>query len=87
MNIQSLTQIKVAEKDGNIHQDLFNYLGQNMQQLQNTFSNEGYELPVLTNTQIASLNPAKSKNRIFINGDTNQLIVNLGGVFKVVQVV
>lgn len=87
MNLISITNLKSADKNGDIHQDLFSFLGQNFQQIQLTFSNQGYKLPTLTSAQIATLDPSKNPNVLLINSDTNQLIVNLGGTFKVVQVV
>jgi hypothetical protein len=87
MKLPNLTTIKVADKDGSMHQDLTNLLGQVLQGLQLNFSDEGYRLPELTSAQIAQLDPTKLPNAIFINSTTQQLIVVLNGAFKTVQVV
>lgn len=86
MNFQNLMNIKAADQNGNMHQDLTNYMGQLVQTLQSNLSDQGYKFPTLTSAQIAQLDPTKSPNVIFINSDTNELIVNLGGTFKTVQV-
>lgn len=86
MIFQNLTNIKAADKNGDMHQDLTIYMGQMVQTLQSNLSDQGYKLPTLTSAQIAQLNPTQSPNVIFINSDTNELIVNLGGTFKTVQV-
>lgn len=81
MNIPSLINLPPNA----LHPRVQDFLTQVGTQLQLNLSNEGYTLPTLTSAQIAQLNPATSVNKIFINSTTNQLIVNLGGTFKVVQ--
>lgn len=87
MNFQNLTAIKVAEKDGNMHQDLFNYLGQLVQQLQTNLSDEGYVMPQQPTANIAQLTGAQSVGAVLYDSDTNELKVNINGTWKVVQVV
>lgn len=86
MNFQNLTAIKSAEKDGSMHQDLFNYLGQLVQQLQANLSDQGYVMPQQTTANIAQLTGTQSIGAMLYDSDTNELKININGTWKVVQV-
>lgn len=87
MNIQSLTSIKAADKDGNMHQDLVNYLGQLVQQIQANFSDQGYIVPQQPTDNITALNKPELIGALLYDKDTNELKVNINGTFKTVPVV
>jgi hypothetical protein len=87
MNFQNLTTIKAAEKDGSMHQELINYLGQLVQQLQTNLSDEGYVMPQQTTANIAKLIGAQSVGAFLYDSDTNEFKVNINGTWKVVQFV
>lgn len=87
MNFQNLTMLKVANQNGDIHQDLFNYLGQLVQQLQANLSDEGYVLPKQPTANITALTSAQSVGAMLYDSDANELKVNINGAWKTVQVV
>jgi hypothetical protein len=86
MKFQNLTTIKAADKDGNMHQDLVNYLGQLVQQLQANLSDQGYLLPQQTSANIATLNTPQSTGAFVYDKETHEVKVNINGTFKTVQV-
>lgn len=86
MNFQNLTLIKAADKDGLMHQDLINYLGQLVQQLQANLSDQGYVVPHQTTANIAQLTGAQSIGALLYDKDTHELKININGTWKVVQV-
>jgi hypothetical protein len=86
MNIQSLSKIKVADKDDNMHQELFNFLMQLLVEMQRCLSDEGYLVPQQPTTNITQLNTEKSIGALLYDKDTHELKVNINGTFKTVQV-
>ncbi len=87
MKIPNYVHEKLVNGDGDITSAWQYWFDSLIQGLQAALSDQGYLLPTLTTAQIAELDPAKSINTLFINSTTNQLIVNLNGVFKTVQTI
>jgi hypothetical protein len=85
MNIQSIRNLKVADKDGKIHPEFFSFLAQFIQQLQINLSDQGYKLPMQTTDTINQLNTDLSTGAIVYDKVTHEVKVNLNGVFKTVQ--
>lgn len=84
MNFQNLTAIKSAEKNGDMHQDLVNYLGQLVQQLQANLSDQGYKVPQQDSATISVLNTAQSVGALLYDSETHELKVNINGTFKTI---
>jgi hypothetical protein len=76
---------QIAMKDGTIHPAWDQYFSQITQILQSIISQEGFSVPAQSGDNVTILNNAKSNNKLLINSDTNELLVNLNGVFKTVQ--
>lgn len=87
MNIPNLSQIKVVDEKGNMHEDLHNFLSQIVIALQQNLSNEGFKIPQQPTTNITQLNTAKSIGAVLYDNATHELKVNINGTFKVVQVI
>lgn len=86
MKLQQLMQIKAADKDGNMHQDLVNYLGQLVQILQTNLSDQGYKVPQQPTATITALNTPQSTGALLYDNETHELKININGTFKTVQV-
>lgn len=87
MNFQQLTQLRAAETNGDMHQDLVNYLGQLVQKLQANLSDQGFVIPQQPTANITQLTGAQSVGNLLYDNTTHELKVNINGTWKVVQVV
>lgn len=86
MNIQSVLDVPIADKEGRLTPPWRDFLSQFFIQMQQNFSNEGYKLPQQTAANILLLNTAKSIGNLLYDSDNNQFKVNINGTYKVVQV-
>jgi hypothetical protein len=86
MNIQSLTNVKIADANGMPTPAFLNFMSQFFQQMQQNFSQEGYKLPQQTTANISTLNTAKSTSAMVYDKDTHEFKVCINGTFKTVQV-
>lgn len=84
MILPNLTDIKVANNDGSMHEDFKGLMTQLIQTLQQSLSDEGYDLPKQTTDNVNLLNTAQSEGRILYNNDTKQAMINLNGTFKTI---
>lgn len=77
--------IKAAHPDGSMTPEMRSTLSQLFTSLQQILSNEGFSIPELSTHQFSQLDPSKSDTKLVINN--GQLLINLGGTFKTIQVV
>jgi hypothetical protein len=63
------------------------FLSQLITELQNQLSPNGMMIPSQNTATIATLNNAKTLNTMIINSDTQQLLVNITGVYQAVSLV
>lgn len=90
MEIPSLHQIEmfVDHPDGQmVNPSYLAAQNQLITQLQKNLSSEGYKVPQQATSTITSLNTMQSVGALLYNSTTHQLMVNIAGTFKVVQVV
>lgn len=63
------------------------FLSQLITELQNQLSPNGMMIPSQNTATIATLNNAKTLNTMIINSETQQLLVNVTGVYQAVSLV
>ncbi len=71
----------------NLHPVWNQTLQQLFTQMQQNLSDQGFKIPQQPTATVTKLNNAQSTSALIIDSDTNELKVNLGGTFKVVQTV
>lgn len=88
MNIPDFTHTKIANEDGTPTDEHRRFMEQLTQTLRATLSQEGTRLPQQTTDIIVNkLSKPVSTGRMLYNKDTHQVMVNINGTFKTVQVV
>lgn len=74
------------DKDGNMLPEVHNVFIQTWHELQTKLSQEGFVVPQQTTANINLLvDPNKSTGAFIYDSDTDQMKVNINGVWKVVQ--
>lgn len=76
-----------VDEKGHPTPEMMGVFSQLISELQNNLSNEGYKVPQQPTANVQLLNTAKSEGALLYDSDTKELKVNIGGTFKVVQVV
>lgn len=88
MNLPNFINTKLVDENGYLTPEWSNILTQLITELQLNLSNEGYRLPQLKTAQITQLTaPDKSLGNMVYDLTTNEMKVNINGVWKIVQVV
>lgn len=77
---------QMVDRSGNLTDAWSNMFQDLVTQLQTNFNNEGIKVPQQATANITALNTAASVGNLLYNSDTNQLMVNIAGTYKVVTV-
>ncbi len=86
MKIPTLNFTQFTDKNGQLTGDAQLFLEQIVSLLQSNLSDEGYVIPKQNTDNLAVLNNSRSANTLIVNSETNELLFNENGTYKVVQV-
>jgi hypothetical protein len=81
MQISSMQYADIADKDGKINETWMASFNELLTQLQNNLSNEGYLIPGQDSANVAKLATPQSSNALLVDSDTQELLINKGGVW------
>lgn len=86
MNVPNYIHDRLVNKEGLLTEEWQVLIGQLLEELQTNFSNEGLVAPSQTTANINIIQPKALAGTLIYDTDTNQLMVNIDGTFKAIQV-
>lgn len=94
MNIPGIPGFEIGHIDLNgkrftvtLSDEWWLFFTQLVQAIQSNLSNFGYAIPQIDSTTISNLNPTTSKGFLVYNSTTDELEINLAGMFKVITAI
>jgi hypothetical protein len=86
-NWQNIPNAKFTVDEKGMNNVWSSFYSNNNTELTHYFSDSGYLIPDLTETQINNLDANSTKNRLIVDSTNNVLKINLNGVFETVATV